>query len=108
MKVKLLGDTDADQANGMLRAIPLPLKCLSNFWKSHKIPLINCKVELKFKWMNHCVLVSNFTDNLNANTDNIIFTIRDTKLYILVVTLSAKDNQRLSKLLKKGLERSVD
>ena len=34
-------------------------------------------------------------------------TIKDTKLYFLVVTLSARDNQKLTKLLSKGLERSI-
>ena len=49
------------------------------------------------------------TDNANGNNDdnNIIFTIKDTKLYVPVVTLSARDNQKLSKLLSKGFERSV-
>ena len=37
----------------------------------------------------------------------IIFTIKYTKLYVPVVTLSAKDNQKLSKLFSKGFERSV-
>ena len=37
----------------------------------------------------------------------VIFTIKDTKLYVPVVTLSGKDNQKLSKLLSKGFERSV-
>ena len=46
-------------------------------------------------------------DNANDNDDNIIFTIKDTKLYVPVVTLSAKDNRNLSKLLTKGFERSV-
>ena len=43
--------------------------------------------------------------NANDNNNNIIFTIKDTKLYFLVVTLSAKDNKKLSKLLIKGFER---
>ena len=30
-----------------------------------------------------------------------IFTIKDTKLYVCAITLSAKDNQKLSKLLSK-------
>ena len=38
---------------------------------------------------------------------NNIFTIKDRKLYVPVVTLSAKDNNKLSKLLSKGFERSV-
>ena len=46
-------------------------------------------------------------NNANANPDNIIFTIKDTKLYVPFVTLSAKDNQKLSKVLRKGFERSV-
>ena len=38
---------------------------------------------------------------------NIIFTIKDTKFYAPVVTLSVKDTQKLLKLLSKGFERSV-
>ena len=30
--------------------------------------------------------------------------IKDTKLYVLVVTLSARDNQKLSKLLSRGFD----
>ena len=35
----------------------------------------------------------------NANTNNIIRTIKDTKLYVCVVTLSVRQNQRLLKFL---------
>ena len=45
------------------------------------------------------------TEDKNAN--NIIFTIKHTKLYDPVITLSAKDNQILSKYLSKRFERSV-
>ena len=41
------------------------------------------------------------------NANDIVFTIKDTKLYVPVVTLSARDNQKLSKLLSKGFEKSV-
>ena len=71
------------------------------------MPLINFKVELKRKKTNHCVLSAAGADNVDANSDNIIFTIKDTKWYFPVVTLSAKENQKLSKLLRKGFERSV-
>ena len=47
------------------------------------------------------------TDNTDANVENIIFTINNTKSNVPVVTLLAKDNQKLSKLLSKGLERLV-
>ena len=46
-------------------------------------------------------------DNTNANSTNIIFTIKDVKLYVLVVTLSGKDNKKLSKLISTKFERSV-
>ena len=56
------------------------------------MPLINCKVELKLKWIKYCVLsaagndnVINNNDNNNSNANNIIFTIK--KLYVPVVTL---------------------
>ena len=70
--------------------------------------LINHKIELKLKWTKYYVLPTNGSDNDNDNNANdIIFTIKDTKLYVPVVTLSARDNQELSKLLSKGFERSV-
>ena len=71
------------------------------------MPLINCKVGLKLKWTNYCILTSKGTDNTDPDHDDIIFTIKDTKLYVLVVTLLAKDNQVLLKLLSKGFERSI-
>ena len=70
--------------------------------------LIHCKAELKLKWTKYCVLFAPGTDNVNGNDDNnIIFTIKDTKLYVPVVTLLARDKQKLSKILSKGFERSV-
>ena len=73
------------------------------------MPLINCKVELKLRWTKDCVFSVAGTENANGNNDdfNIIFTIKDTKLYVPVVILSARDNQTLSKLLGKSFERSV-
>ena len=55
------------------------------------MPLVNCKIELKLKWTKHCVLAAAGNDNAN---DNIIITMKDTKLYVPVVILSAKDNQK--------------
>ena len=54
-KVKLLGNAEAqpnpNHANGILEnaTIAVPLKYLSNFWRSLEMPLINCKVALKLK-----------------------------------------------------------
>ena len=46
-------------------------------------------------------------DNDDANPNNIISTIKDIKLYVPVVTSSTKDNEKLSKLLSKGFQRTV-
>ena len=51
-----------------------------------------------------CVLSAAGNDNANGNDDNIIFTITDSKLYVLIATLSAICNQRLTKLLTKHLK----
>ena len=53
------------------------------------MPQINCKVELKLKWRKSCVLAAASVDNADANSNDIIFTIKDAKLYVPVVTLSA-------------------
>ena len=71
------------------------------------MPKINCKVELKLKWTKYCALSAAGADNTNANPSNIIFTIKDTRLFFSVVTFTAKDYQKLSKLLSKGFQRSV-
>ena len=71
------------------------------------MPLTNCKVKSKLKWIKDCVLSVTGNDNTNGNPDHVIFTIKDTKLYVPVVTLSAKDNEKLSKRFSKVFERSV-
>ena len=67
------------------------LQCKNFFWN-----FIVCKSCIDF------IIICN--DNANGDPNNIIFAIKDTKLYVLVVTLSAKDNQILSKLLSKDLK----
>ena len=55
----------------------------------------------------YCVLSTAGADNANANSNNIISAIKGRKLDVLVVTLSARDTQKLSKLLIKKFERSI-
>ena len=38
--------------------IVVPLKYLSNFWRSLEMPLINCKVYLELNWIEDCILSS--------------------------------------------------
>ena len=87
----------------------MPLKYLSNFWRSLKMPLINCKIELSLKCVENCVLTS-AAIGTNANTtgaDTATFKITDAQVYVAIVTLSAEDNAKLSKLLGEGFKRPV-
>ena len=95
-KDKSLRNTEVDQGNWVLKntTIAVPLKYPSNFWRLLKMLLINCKVELKLNWTKYCVLSEAGANNNNANSDSIIFTIKDTKLYAPVV------NKRQSKTIK--------
>ena len=43
-------------------------------------------------------------NNNNRNSSTINFTIKDTKLFVPVVTLWARDNQKSSKVLSKWFE----
>ena len=115
-KVQLLANTAAqpapNTANGILKnaTFAVPLKYLTNFFISLQMPRINCKVELKLKWTKYCVLSGTGNDNEIANAANVnrtIFTIKSTKLYVPAVTLSARDNQKLSKLFSIEFARYV-
>ena len=70
----------------------MPLKYLSNFCKSLEMPLINYKVKLILKYTKYFVLTAAGADNNDASSNNTIFTIKDTKLCVSFVTLSARDN----------------
>ena len=65
--------------------------------------LINCNMELKLRWTKHCVLPVAGTNNANGNDDdNIIFTIKDTKLYVskLYIVWSKFISKRQSNIIK--------
>ena len=79
--------------------IVIPVKYLSNFWRSLEMPLNNCKVKLSLKWYENGI----FSRAGTAAT----FAITDTKRLVPVVTLKTGDNAKLSELLSKGFERSV-
>ena len=97
-KANLIGNTEDNGTKNKVK-IAVPLKYLSNFWRSLEIPLINCKVEFSLKWYEECILSSAGT----AAT----FTIIDAKLYVPIVTLRIEDNAKLSKLLNEVFKRSI-
>ena len=56
-KTKLLGNPVV--ANNIARLnvkIVVPLKYLSNFFRSLVMPLINCKIKLNLTWKKECIL----------------------------------------------------
>ena len=82
-KISLLGNPVV--ANNIARInvkVVIPLKYLSNFFRSLEMPLINCKIKLNLTWKKECVLS---TDNGNA-----VFIINDTKMYVPVFTSQKK------------------
>ena len=94
---------DANKVGKNETEVVIPLKHLSNFWRSLNIPLINCEVELILTWSKNCVLVD-MTEN--ALVDSAIvaptelkFGITDTKLYVPVVILS-RENDKTFRTIK--------
>ena len=107
-KASNIGNTEANGTKKEVKIVVL-LKYLSNFWRSLEMPLINCKVELSLKWIGNCVLTT-AAIGANANAtgaDSATFKITNANLYVPIVTLSAEDNVKLSKLLSKGFKRSI-
>ena len=99
LKAKITGQTNNDgEINGV--KIMVPLKYLSNFWRTLEMPLINCEIELILDWSANCVIIS--TNNANQVPT---FTITETNLYVPVVTLSTQDNTKLLPQLKNGFKR---
>ena len=80
--------------------IMVPLKYLSNFWRTLAMLLNDCEVNLILTWSSACVI----TNSTGAGT----FRIDETKLYVPVVTLSTQDNAKLVQQLKFGFKRTVD
>ena len=63
------------------------------------MPLINREINLILTWSTNCVMVSTNSANQDAT-----FELTDTKLYVLVGTLSTQDNSKLLQLLTSGLK----
>ena len=79
--------------------IMVPLKYLSNFWRTLEMPLTNCEINLILTWSSTCVI----TNSTGAGT----FAITDTRLYVPDVTLSIQENTKLLQLLKSDFKRVI-
>ena len=100
-KTKTAGRIENDGTKNV--KIRVPLKYLSTFWRTLGMPLINCEINLILTWSNRRFII----DNPIANREP-TFTIIDTKLYGLVVTLSTQDNAKLLEQLKSGFKRTIN
>ena len=100
-KAKITGQTGNDGTKDV--EIIVPLKHLSNFWRSLEMPLINCEVNLILTWSSTCILFA--TNILNQNAT---FAITDAKLYVPVVTLSTQENTKFLQQLKSGFKRVIN
>ena len=105
-----------------LKQIVVPLKHLSNFWRTLDMPLISCEVSLALTWSENCVLTDNTAQtsrNANPNVNptveareridtptNTTFQVTDTKFYVAVVTLSTEDHTFLEQL-KSEFKRTI-
>ena len=130
-KINIAGKTsNANQVNGENTEqgntktkknlkIVVPLKHLSNFWRTLNMPLINCEVSPTLCWSKNCVLTDITTQterNVNPNADpsveareridapNATFKITDTKLYVPVVSLSTQNYKKLLEQLRTGFK----
>ena len=99
-KVELLGNPvlDGNIAKRSVKVV-VPLKYLSNFFRSLGMPLINCKIKLNLTWKKECVL--------STDAGDAVFIINDTKMYVPVVTLSKEDNKDFIEQHNKGFQRSI-
>ena len=93
-KIKITGKTPDDD-NEKDVEIMVPLKYLSNFWRTLEMSFINCEVNLILTWSSTCVIA----DSKGAGR----FAITNTKLYVSVVTLSTQENTKFLQQLKSVL-----
>ena len=94
----------------------MPLKYLSNFWRSLNITLVNCEIELILTWLNFVLIIkatreANYCANPIVckidNPEDATFQITDTKVYVPVVTLSKENDIKLLEQLKLGFKRTI-
>ena len=100
-KSKLTKGTNDNNVNNV--KLVVPLRYVSNFFRSLELPLVNCKIDLELTWHKDCIISS-----ADATASQVVsFMITDTKLYVPIVTLSTKDNTNLTKQLNEGFKRTI-
>ena len=98
-KGKITGQTPADRNTKDIE-ITLPLKYLTNFWRTLEMPWINCEVNL--------ILTSSIDCVITNSTGAAKFTMTETKHYVFVATFLELDNAKLLQQLKSGFKRLIN
>ena len=89
-KAKITDQTNDDgEVNDV--EIMIPLKYLSNFWRTLEMPLINCEIELILTWSRNSAIIS--TDI--ANQTLAMSVLIHVPFHVPVVTLSTQENAKL-------------
>ena len=103
-KTKITGQTDN---NGRIDNVEImvPLKCLSNFWRTLEMPSVNCEINLILTWSADCVII--YTNFGNQVPTFAITETKKTNLYVPIVTLSTQDNSKLLPQLKPCFKRTI-
>ena len=106
-KTKITGRLEGNDTEKEVEIVVL-LKHLSSFWRTLDIPLLNCEINLILTWSENYVITSKATRDADPGADPVIaavnnptnttFKINDTKLYVPIVTLSTKDDNKLREI----------
>ena len=89
-----------DAGNTKSAKIAVPLKYLSNFWRTLEMSLVNCEINFILTGSRNCVV--------SSATGKTKFAITDTKRYVPIVTLSTQDSEKLLGQLKSGFKRTIN
>ena len=100
-KEKITTQTGSNGTKGV--KIMVPLKYLSNFWRTLEMPSINCEINLQLTWSKKCLLVAG-----TVADQRLTFTITDAKLYVPAITSLSQDNAKFFGQLIKGFKRTIN
>ena len=78
----------------------VPIKYLSNFWRTLEMPLINCEIILMLTWSSTSVITN--------STSVGALEITDARLYVPVVTLSIQSSAKLLEQLNSDFKRVIN
>ena len=115
-KTSIAGRLEASNTEKKVEIV-MPLKQLSNIWRTPDMPLINCGINLILGWSENYVITSKATRDVDPvanpavatvnNSTNAAFKITDTKLHVPVVPLWTGDYNKHLEQLKARFKRTI-